>query len=149
MLNLSQTLNRHILNQHLAAINAAVACGVKHVIYTSLTNPHPHEEGTSIPNFHFWSELELMKSKVNWTILRFGFWRYVTCLNHSDEVCTRTDSIFSEFALITLKHSMKSGKLFSAIGISGRSYVTRADCALVATNALVKADGKLVSSVST
>ena len=49
--------------------SAAVSAGVEHVVYTSLPNAHP-TEGPSIPDDHFWTEVALFESGLDWTILR-------------------------------------------------------------------------------
>src|SRR5580704_15536619 len=57
------------IKQHRTAIQAAVGAGVEHVVYTSLPNAHP-TEGPSIPDDHFWTEVALFDSGLDWTILR-------------------------------------------------------------------------------
>src|SRR5580698_9494185 len=56
------------IKQHRTAIQAAVGAGVEHVVYTSLPNAHP-TEGPSMPDDHFWTEVALFESGLNWTIL--------------------------------------------------------------------------------
>jgi hypothetical protein len=55
------------IKQHRAAIQAAVSAGVEHIVYTSLPNAHP-TAGPSIPDDHFWTEVALFESGLNWTI---------------------------------------------------------------------------------
>jgi NAD(P)H dehydrogenase (quinone) len=115
------------IKQHRAAIQAAVNAGVEHVVYTSLPNAHP-TEGPSIPDDHFWTEVALFESGLNWTILRNNLYT---------EVILR----FAQFALTT-------GKLVSATGSQGRSYVSREDCARTAAAALLNATGKAIYDVT-
>jgi NAD(P)H dehydrogenase (quinone) len=115
------------IKQHRAAIQAAVGAGVEHVVYTSLPNAHP-TEGPSIPDDHFWTEVALFESGLNWTILRNNLYA---------EVILR----FSQFAL-------KTGKLVSATQSQGRSYVSREDCARTAAAALLNATGKAIYDVT-
>ena len=115
------------IRQHRAAIQAAAGAGVEHVVYTSLPNAHP-TEGPSIPDDHFWTEVALFESGLNWTILRNNLYA---------EVILR----FSQFAL-------KTGKLASATQSQGRSYVTREDCARTAAAAMLNSTGKAIYDVT-
>jgi NAD(P)H dehydrogenase (quinone) len=115
------------IKQHRAAIQAAVGAGVEHVVYTSLPNAHP-TEGPSITDDHFWTEVALFESGLNWTILRNNLYA---------EVILR----FSQFAL-------KTGKLASATQSQGRSYVTREDCARTAAAAMLNSTGKAIYDVT-
>jgi NAD(P)H dehydrogenase (quinone) len=104
------------IKQHRAAIQAAVGAGVEHVVYTSLPNAHP-TEGPSIPDDHFWTEVALFESGLNWTILR--------------------NNLYAEVILRFAHFALKTGKLVSATQSRGRSYVTREDCARTAAAALL------------
>lgn len=115
------------IKQHRAAIEAAVAAGVKHVIYTSLPNAHPTEV-PSIPDDHFWTEVALFESGLDWTILR--------------------NNLYAEVILRFAQFALKTGKLFSATQSRGRSYVTREDCARTAAAALFYATGKAIYDVT-
>jgi NAD(P)H dehydrogenase (quinone) len=99
------------LAQHRAAVNAAVAAGVKHVVYTSAPAPQPVPGGSLIDD-HFWTEQALAASGLDWTILR--------------------DSLYADLLLMSLPHAVQTGQLFAATAGAGRSYVTREDCARVA-----------------
>ena len=81
------------IKQHRAAIQAAVDAGVEHVVYTSLPNAHP-TEGPSIPDDHFWTEVALFESGLNWTILR--------------------NNLYAEVILRFAQFALKTGKLVSA-----------------------------------
>ena len=115
------------LAQHRAAIAAAVASGVKHVVYTSAPAPHPTAEG-SLDNDHFWTEAALFASPLNWTILR--------------------NQLYMELILMAAGQATKSGKIFSATGGKGRAYVRREDCARAVAGALVGAQGSEILDVT-
>jgi NAD(P)H dehydrogenase (quinone) len=104
------------LKQHRAAVQAAVAAGVKHVVYTSGPAPHPTQPGSLI-NDHFWTEQALAASPLEWTILR----------HH----------IYTDFLVGTLATALKFGVLSGSAGDGGNNYVTRADCARADAAALV------------
>src|ERR1700677_55853 len=106
------------IKQHRAAIQAAVSARVEHVVYTSLPNAHPTEE-PSIPDDHFWTEVALFESGLDWTILR--------------------NNLYAEVILRFLPFALKTGKLMSATGSQGRSYVSRDDCARTAGGGVAKA----------
>jgi NAD(P)H dehydrogenase (quinone) len=103
------------LSQHRNAVDAAVAAGVKHVVYTSGPAPQP-TPGGSLMDDHFWTEQTLAASGLDWTILR--------------------DSLYADLLLMSLPHAAQTGQLFSATAGAGRSYVTREDCARVAAAVL-------------
>ena len=115
------------IKQHRAVIQAAVSAGVEHVVYTSLPNAHP-TEGPSIPDDHFWTEVALFESGLNWTILR--------------------NNLYAEVILRFLQLALKTGKLVSATGSQGRSYVSREDCARTAAAGLLKSNGKVIFDVT-
>src|SRR5580658_10546793 len=104
------------IKQHRAAIRAAVSAGVDHVVYTSCPNAHP-TTGPSIPDDHFWTEVALFESGLDWTILR--------------------NNLYAEVILRFAHFALKTGKLVSATQSWGRSYVTREDCARTAAAALL------------
>ena len=115
------------LAQHRNAIAAAAKAGVKHIVYTSAPNARPLGR-SGILDDHYWSEQALAASGLDWTILR----------NH----------IYAEISLMGLPHALATGKLFTATGSGGRSYVTRDDCARAAAGALVKATGRQILDVT-
>jgi NAD(P)H dehydrogenase (quinone) len=115
------------IKQHRAAIQAAVDAGVKHVVYTSLPNAHP-TEGPSIPDDHFWTEVALFESGLDWTILR--------------------NNLYAEVILRFAQSALKTGKLVSATQSQGRSYVTREDCARTAAAALLNSTGNAIYDVT-
>jgi NAD(P)H dehydrogenase (quinone) len=115
------------IKQHRAAIRAAVSAGVEHVVYTSLPNAHP-TEGPSIPGDHFWTEVALFESGLNWTILR--------------------NNLYAEVILRFAQFALKTGKLVSATQSQGRSYVSREDCARTAAAVLLNTTGKAIFDVT-
>lgn len=110
-------------------VDAATAAGVKHVVYTSSPAPKPWPEN-AILNSHYWTEQALAASALpGWTVLR--------------------NNIYAEIILVALANALKSGQLFTATGTSGRSYVTREDCAAAAAGALTDGfDGRRILEVS-
>jgi len=96
------------LGQHRAAVAAAVAAGVKHVLYTSGPAPYPIEGGGLIDD-HFWTEQAIFASPLGWTILRH--------------------QIYMDTLLGSLPGAAASGQLASAMGKTASNYVTREDCA--------------------
>ena len=115
------------IKQHLSAIQAAVSAGVEHIVYTSAPNAHP-TEGPSILDDHFWTEVALFESGLDWTILR--------------------NNLYAEVILRFAQFALKTGKLVSATNLLGRSYVTREDCARTAAATLLNATGKLIYDVT-
>jgi NAD(P)H dehydrogenase (quinone) len=115
------------LRQHRNAVAAAEKTGVGHVVYTSAPAPHPTPESSLIDD-HFWTEQALAASSLAWTILR--------------------DNIYAEIILRGLPHAVATGRLVTACGESGRSYVTREDCARTAAAALASASGRQILDVT-
>jgi NAD(P)H dehydrogenase (quinone) len=115
------------IKQHRAAIQAAVGAGGEHVVYTSAPNAHP-TEGPSILDDHFWTEVALFESGLDWTILR--------------------NNLYAEVVLRFAQFAFETGKLVSATNLQGRSYVTREDCARTAAATLLNATGKLTYDVT-
>ena len=105
----------HRLTQHRAAVAAAVAVGVGHVIYTSGPAPYPVEGGALIDD-HFWTEQALYASPLEWTIMRHF--------------------LYTDTLLRSLPGAVASGRLTSSVGASATNYVTREDCALADAAAL-------------
>lgn len=99
--------------QHRAAIAAAEKAGVKHVVYTSGPAPTP---GKPVLDDHYWSEHALAASGLSWTVLR--------------------NNLYTDLLLQSLPRAIATGRLVTAAGAGGRSYVTREDCARTAAAAL-------------
>ncbi|KAL6824813.1 hypothetical protein J3E69DRAFT_367253 [Trichoderma sp. SZMC 28015] len=70
---------RQRLRQHRVAIKTAIDSRLGRIIYTSIPNPHPASE-PSVPNDHFWTEVALFESSLNWTILRNNLYSEVMLL---------------------------------------------------------------------
>lgn len=116
------------LEQHLAAVKAAHSAGVKHVVYTSLTNPDPQSPITLAPD-HWGTEGAIRESGMSFTVLR--------------------NNLYTDYLLMSLPHAVAGGKLVNSFGDGAVSYVTREDCAQAAAAALSAAfDGKAVLDVT-
>lgn len=115
------------LAQHRAAVAAAEAAGVGHVVYTSVTAAHPTPQ-SSLSNDHFWTEQALAASGMGWTFLR--------------------NNLYADLLLHALPHAIATGQLFTATGSGGRSYVTREDCARAAAAALRTGDGRRIYDIT-
>lgn len=115
------------LTQHLNAIAAAQQAGVKHLVYTSLTNPGPSSP-VAIASDHFGTETALLGSSMQWTILR--------------------NNIYADMLPGTVAQALQLGGLYSACADGRTAYVTREDCARAAAAALVSASGRQVLDVT-
>ena len=116
------------LEQHRVAVNAAKVAGVKHVVYTSLTNPGPDSPITLAPD-HWGTENALRDAGFGYTVLR--------------------NNMYTDYLLMGLPHAVQAGKLVNAYGTGGVSYVTREDCAQAAAAALAADfDGKTVFDIT-
>lgn len=101
--------------QHKAAIAAAVAAGVKHVLYTSFVRTEPGNPAV-VAGDHYATEQALVDSPLDYTLLRNNF--------------------YSDGLLMSLSSAVALGQLFSASNGGKISYVTREDCARAAAAAL-------------
>lgn len=101
--------------QHRAAIRALVAAGARHVVYTSLANPHPGSPVTIAPD-HRETEAALADTSLDLTILR--------------------NNLYTDLLLATLPAAVASGKLVDARERGAAAFVTREDCARAAAAAL-------------
>jgi NAD(P)H dehydrogenase (quinone) len=113
--------------QQTAAVAAAKAAGVKHVVYTSAPAARPNADA-GLAGEHFWTEVAIGQSGIGFTVLR----------NH----------MYAENTLMSAAHEIASGQLFGLIGDRGTSYVTRADAARAAAGALLTAEGNSVLDVT-
>ncbi len=100
--------------QHGAAVEAAKAAGVKHVVYTSW--PDPQHSVAGVAPDHAGTEEWIRKSGLKYTFL--GNYPY------------------SETLMFSLPKALESGTLYGAAGTGGTAYVTRQDCALAAVGVL-------------
>lgn len=114
--------------QHRAAVAAAEASGVRHVVYTSAPGVRPQVGGGVIDD-HFWTEQALAASpRLGWTILRHN--------------------LYAELLLMGGGQAVAGGALYSATAGKGRAYVSREDCARADAAALVKGEGRQILDVS-
>ena len=113
--------------QQSAAVAAAKAAGVKHIVYTSAPAARPDADAGLAPE-HFWTEVAIAQSGLGFTILR--------------------DHMYAENTLMSAAHEIASGQLFGLIGDRGTSYVTRADAARTAAGALLAAEGQTILDVT-
>ncbi|WP_437777380.1 SDR family oxidoreductase [Sorangium sp. So ce1097] len=114
--------------QHRSAIEAAAAAGVRHVVYTSLTNPGPASPITLAPD-HRATEGALAESGLGVTVLR--------------------NNLYADFLVASLRRALSTGQLVAAAGEGKAGYVTREDCARAAAAALsADFDGKRVLDIT-
>lgn len=100
--------------QHAAAIHAAVAAGVRHVIYVSSVGARPGPLG-DIQATHFATEQALFAAPVRWTVLRMG--------------------PYTDYLLDPARRGLDSGT-YAAVGGAPAAYVTRDDVAVAAAGLL-------------
>ncbi|HKA87882.1 MAG TPA: NAD(P)H-binding protein [Haliangiales bacterium] len=103
------------LKQHLAAADAAIRAGVRHIVYTSLTHPEPDSPILIAPD-HWGTEMALAASRVEYTVLR--------------------NNLYTDYLPTSLVAAVASGQLISAGQNGGIGYVTHEDCARAAAAAL-------------
>jgi NAD(P)H dehydrogenase (quinone) len=100
--------------QHTAAIQAAVAAGVKHISYISTVSPRPDPTNVLFES-HFATEQALINSGTAWTILRM--------------------SVYMDTLLDGAKRALASGS-YSAVPGAPAAYITRDDLAAAAAGIL-------------
>jgi len=105
------------LAQHSAAIAAAKAAGVGHVVYTSM--PKPETSAVSFAGDHLGTENTLKASGLPYTILR--------------------NSWYQENLFLALPPALKSGQWYSSAADGRIPYIAHADCAKAAAAALIQA----------
>jgi NAD(P)H dehydrogenase (quinone) len=101
--------------QHDAAIAAAAAVGVRHVVYTSGLHPQAPNPAVISPSHHA-TEQALAASGLAWTVLR--------------------DSLYSEYQVPEAAQAIAAGTLAHNRGDGQIAYVSRHDCAAVAAGVL-------------
>jgi NAD(P)H dehydrogenase (quinone) len=114
--------------QQTAAVQAATAAGVKHIVYTSAPAARPNTEAGLVLQEHFWTEAAIAGSGLDFTVLRIN--------------------MYAENNLANVAHVVASGQLFGLIGDRGTAYVTRGDAARTAAGALLGASGKAIEDVT-
>jgi NAD(P)H dehydrogenase (quinone) len=111
------------LHQHRAAIDAAVAAGVRSVAYTSGVNPSDSNPGAAFAD-HRATEEHARASGLPWTFLR--------------------NAIYAESLVTGAAGALATGTLLTNAGEGRTAYVSRVDCAAVAAVVLASDghDGK-------
>jgi NAD(P)H dehydrogenase (quinone) len=106
--------------QHRAAIEAARAAGLKHLVYTSFPNPKPTHPVGPIATEHGETEEILNASGLDWTVLRNG--------------------TYAELQVMPGALAVAGGKLYTNAGDGRLVPVSRDDCAAAAA-AVLTTDG--------
>lgn len=101
--------------QHQAAIDAAKAAGVRHVIYTSGLKPEPPNPAV-VASSHYATEQALARSGLEWTVLR--------------------NSLYADYQVPEATQAIASGALVHNRGGGKVAYVARDDCAAAAAAVL-------------
>jgi NAD(P)H dehydrogenase (quinone) len=101
--------------QHRAAIEAAVAGGVHHILYTSMLSPTPANPAAVAPS-HRETEEALLRSGVTWTLLR--------------------NSLYADYQATEAQQAITNGCFEHNRGSGRIAYVARADCAAAAAAVL-------------
>jgi len=115
MLLISGTDLERRVAQHLAAILAASAAGVRHIAYTSCLSPAPPNPAFVAPS-HYATERWLEESGLGWTILR--------------------NSLYAEYQIAEAARAIATGTLVHNRGAGQVAYVSREDCAATAAAVL-------------
>jgi NAD(P)H dehydrogenase (quinone) len=103
--------------QHEAAIAAAKAARVRHIVYTSGLKPAPPNPAVVAPS-HYATEQALARSGLAWTVLR--------------------NSLYADYQLPEAAQALKSGELVHNRGKGTVAYVAREDCAAAAAAVLLQ-----------
>jgi NAD(P)H dehydrogenase (quinone) len=103
---------------HENAIDAAVAAGVEHIVYTSYINADVYEGSTIAPD-HRETERALMASGVSWTMLR--------------------NQIYANGIVDQAVEAIEDGRIVTPTPDARIGYVTREDCAAAAAAVLATA----------
>ena len=103
--------------QHRAAIEAAAAAGVRHMLYTSIQNPSEDNPAAAAPS-HRATEEALRDSGLAWTFLR--------------------NNLYAEYQVPVVAQAIASGQLVTSAGEGRTAYVSRDDCARAAAAVLVQ-----------
>jgi NAD(P)H dehydrogenase (quinone) len=115
LLLISASFFRVRVPQHRAAIDAAVAAGVRLVAYTGIGNPSHSNPGVAARD-HRETEEALLASGLDWTFLRNGI--------YADSLLNGADA------------AIATGRLVTNAGEGRTAYVARADCAAAAAAVL-------------
>jgi len=117
LLLVSATDLEHRTAQHEAAIAAAKAAGVRHIVYTSGLKPASPNPAVVAPS-HYATEQALARSGLTWTVLR--------------------NSLYADYQLPEAAQALKTGELVHNRGKGTVAYVARDDCAAAAAAALLQ-----------
>jgi NAD(P)H dehydrogenase (quinone) len=117
LLLVSATDLAHRTEQHRAALEAAKAAGVRHVIYTSGLKPEPPNPAVVAPS-HYATEQALTQSGLDWTILR--------------------NSLYADYQLPEGERALETGAIVHNRGLGAVAYVAREDCAAAAAAVLLQ-----------
>ena len=117
------------VNQHRAAVKAAEEAGVRHVLYTSITNAAA-DTPIILALDHYGTEQALEESTLGWTFLR--------------------NNIYTDMLIGSINQALQfGGKLFAASGEGKTAYVTREDCARAAAAALASSfEGRRILDIT-
>ena len=115
------------LAAHSNAIKAAKAAGIKHIVYTSLTNP-VEESPITFSADHRDTEAMIKDTGASYTILR--------------------NNLYTDLVLMGGGQSIGMGQHFAAAAEGKTGYVTRADCARAAAAALMQETGSSVLDIT-
>lgn len=114
-------------HQHLNGVRAADAAGVKHILYTSLTNPV--NSPVILAPDHAMTERAIEESRMGYTVLR--------------------NNVYMDGLPAAVERAIASGAHYSAAGDGKIGYVTREDCAQAAAAALLADfDGRRILDVT-
>ena len=111
----TDAVGRRLL-QHRAAIDAAAAAGVRHVVFTSIVSPVASNPTGAIAWEPGRTETMLHRSGLDWTVLRFGS--------------------FAEIQLPPAATAVQNGRLILNFGAGRIVPISRRDCAAAAAVAL-------------
>jgi NAD(P)H dehydrogenase (quinone) len=119
MLLVSASIIGARLHQHQAAVDAAVAAGVRSIAYTSGVNPSDSNPGAAFAD-HRATEEMVRASGLGWTFLR--------------------NAIYADSLVTAAPGTLASGTVLTNAGEGKTAYVARADCAAAAA-AVLSSDG--------
>jgi NAD(P)H dehydrogenase (quinone) len=103
--------------QHSAAVDAAAAAGVEHVVYTSIVGADPPNPAVVAPGHHF-TEQALKRSGMKWTMLR--------------------NSLYADYQVPEATRALAARRFVHNRGAGRIAYVARDDCAAAAAAVLME-----------
>jgi NAD(P)H dehydrogenase (quinone) len=117
LISAGQNEDDTVIARHRAAIDAAEAVGVGHIVYTSLTGAADH---TGLALSHRWTERRLQDGRADWTILRNG--------------------LYVELVVPFVAQAAATGVLTAPFGFGSWAAVAREDLAEVTARVLLDPD---------